>query len=299
MLSAVLFLDKPLGWSSRRAVNEVVRLFTPAGEKKIKAGHTGTLDPLATGMLPILLGDATRFSGQGLEAEKIYRFTLNLSYQTDSLDCEGETTSKFEVKVTESELQAVAGAFLGDIMQVPPTYSAIRIDGKRAHRRARDGESIELPPRPVTIHELELLSFDSPNATFRVRCSKGTYVRSLARDIGERLGVGGCVTELRRLSTGGWPEAMMVNIEEVAEKRESVLLPLSMWLREFPDVMLSPEDGRRFLQGQRIQVSDTHVGHVKVFANRELLGTAELKPGMKSMVLHPSRILPSAQEKLL
>jgi len=299
MLSGVLFLDKPLGWSSRRAVNEVIRLFTPEGSKKIKAGHTGTLDPLATGMLPILLGEATRFAEQGLNAEKEYRFTLDLSYQTDSLDCEGEVIASFDGVVDEELLRGVAGTFVGNLQQVPPAHSAIRIDGERAHRLVRKGEAVELPPRPVTIHSLELLSFSFPLATLQVRCSKGTYVRSLARDIGTALGLGGCVTELRRLSTGGWPEAMMISFDDVVARGEECLLPLSSWLRDLPDIVLSPEEGRRFLQGQRIQVSDTISGTVKVFADHELLGTAEMKPGMNRMVLHPLRILPSAQERLL
>jgi len=299
MVSGVVFLDKPAGWSSRRAVNEIVRLFTPEGAKKIKAGHTGTLDPLATGMLPILLGEATRFAEQGLQAEKEYRFTLDLSYQTDSLDCEGDVTARFDGDVDEALFGQTIKTFIGDLQQIPPAHSAIRIDGERAHRRVRKGENVELPPRPVRVHSLELLSFSFPLVTLRVRCSKGTYVRSLARDIGSELGLGGCVIELRRLSTGGWPEGMMVTFEDLIHRRQECLLPLAAWLRDLPDVRLSPEEGRRFLQGQRIQVSDTISGAVKVFAGQELLGTAEMKPGMKRMVLHPVRILPSAQERML
>jgi len=299
MLSGILFLDKPHGWTSRRAVNEIIRLFTPEGSKKIKAGHTGTLDPLATGMLPILLGEATRFAEMGLSAEKTYQFTLDLSYQTDSLDCEGDVISRFDGTVDEDRFAGVMQGFIGDQLQVPPAYSAIRVDGKRAHDLARKGKDVELEARPVTIQSLELVSFDFPSVTLRVACSKGTYVRSLARDIGAKLGMGGCVTALRRLSTGGWPEAMMVTIEEAEKRREECLLPLASWLRDLPAITLTPEEGRRFLQGQRIQVSDTVSGDVKVFADQELLGTAEMKPGMKRMVLHPVRILPSAQEKLL
>jgi len=299
MLSGVLFLDKPYGWSSRRAVNEVIRLFTPEGKKRIKAGHTGTLDPLATGMLPILLGEATRFSEQGLDADKRYRFTLDLSYQTDSLDCEGDVVGRYEGAISKTDLCELMKSFVGPQEQVPPHYSALRVDGKRAHKLAREGKAVALPPRSVTIHTLELIEFDFPRVTLQVRCSKGTYVRALARDIGERLGMGGCVTALRRLSTGGWPEAVMVSMDEVEERGEAALLPLSLWLRDFPDVELDVDQGRRFLQGQRIQVDDTLTGHVKVFTEQELLGTAELKPGMRCMVLHPSKILPSAQEKLL
>lgn len=302
MASGVIFLDKPLGWSSRRAVNEIIRLFTPQGSKKIKAGHTGTLDPLATGMLPILLGEATRFAAEGLNAEKSYRFTMDLSYQTDSLDCEGEVVERFHGTVDSSQLTEVIESFIGEQQQVPPLYSAIRVDGKRSHELARKGREVELAARPVTVHALELLEFEFPLVTLQVSCSKGTYVRSLARDIGKKLGMGGCVTALRRVSTGGWPETVMVDIETIMEKREAVVMPLSSWLRDLPDVCLDVSEGRRFLQGQRIQtgdLSDKVQGHVKVFADHCLLGTAELKPGLKRMVLHPHRILPSAQEKLL
>jgi tRNA pseudouridine55 synthase len=299
MLSGVLFLDKPLGWTSRRAVNEVIRLFTPSGSKKTKAGHAGTLDPLATGMLPILIGDATRFAELGLNAEKRYQFSLDLSYQTTTLDCEGEVVDRFDGVIEEVQLRDLLAQFMGPQEQVPPLYSAIRVDGKRAHAMARKGEDVKLAARSITIHELELINFDFPVATLQVSCSKGTYVRSLARDIGLKLGLGGCVTALRRLSTGGWPEAMMVSMDELIEKKEAALMPLSSWLRDLPDVKLAEEQGRRFLQGQRIQVDDTLTGHVKVFTGQALLGTAELKPGLRCMVLHPSKILPSAQEQLL
>jgi len=299
MISGVLFLDKPLGWSSRRAVNEVIRLFTPAGAKKVKAGHTGTLDPLATGMLPILLGEATRFAEMGLNAKKSYEVTFDLSYQTDSLDCEGEVTARFEDSVGEDQLKDTMKGFMGEQDQVPPLYSAIRVDGKRAHEIARSGKHVEMKSRRVTIYEIGLIQFSFPLVTLQVSCSKGTYIRSLARDIGESLGMGGCVTALRRLSTGGWPESMMVTEDELSERRNACIMPLSQWLRELPEVHLSDEESRRFLQGQRIQVSDEMAGRVKVSSSECLLGTAELKPGLNRMVLHPSRILPSAQEKLL
>jgi len=299
MISGILFLDKPLGWTSRRAVNEVIRLFTPAGSKKIKAGHTGTLDPLATGMLPILLGEATRFAEMGLNAEKSYEVTFDLSYQTDSLDCEGEVKSRFETGVNEEQLKAAVEYFVSEQDQIPPLFSAIRVDGKRAHEIARAGNSVEMKARRVTIHNIDLLQFTFPLVTLRVSCSKGTYIRSLARDVGARLGMGGCVTALRRLSTGGWPETLMVSMDDLAERRDGCIMPLSQWLRDLPELSLSVEEGRRFLQGQRIQVNDKMEGKVQVSSGQCLLGTAELKPGLNRMVLHPSRILPSAQEKLL
>ncbi|MDX8395883.1 MAG: tRNA pseudouridine(55) synthase TruB [Mariprofundaceae bacterium] len=299
MDSGVVFLDKPYGWTSRRAVNEIIRIFTEPGKKRIKAGHTGTLDPLATGMLPILIGEGTRFASLGLNAEKIYQVTFDLSYQTNTLDAEGEVTARFDRDVEESEVQQVIESFLGKQEQVPPTFSAIRIDGKRAHELARKGEKVEMQAREVTVLAIKLLAFSFPNITLEVQCSKGTYIRSLARDIGAKLGMGGCVTMLRRLSTGGWPEAMMVTAEDVTARAQTCILPLTMWLRDTPILQLDDEHGRRFLQGQRLQLSETMKGLVTVFNQDTLLGTGMMKEGMYRMVLHPEKILPSAQRSLL
>lgn len=296
IVSGVVFLDKPLGWTSRRAVNEVIRIFSVAGKKRIKAGHAGTLDPLATGMLPILLGDATRFSELGLNADKHYTVTFDLSYQTDTLDCEGEIINRFDHNINLAQLMDALALFHGEQQQVPPIYSAIRVDGKRAHAMARKGEAVELKARDICIHKLDLLSFDFPHVSLDVTCSKGTYIRSLARDIGEKLGMGGCVTALRRISTGGWPESMLVSEEHLREAKEKAVLSLRQWLRDFPGCELSKDDAWRFLNGQRIQLEEKRQGSVAVLSDELLLGTAELKPGMRRMVLHPLRILPSAQQ---
>jgi len=226
-IAGVIFLDKPCGWTSRRAVNEVIRVFSQPGKKRIKAGHAGTLDPLATGMLPILLGDATRFAEMGLNAEKSYRVSFDLSYQTDTLDMEGELCARFGAEISRAQLEAALAGFSGEIEQVPPVFSAIRIDGKRAHDLARKGKHVAMQARRITIHAVSLISFEYPLVTLEVSCSKGTYIRSLARDIGESLGMGGCVTCLRRLSTGGWPEEMMVNPEQLAARKEASLISLA------------------------------------------------------------------------
>jgi len=299
----IIFLDKPHGWTSRRAVNEVIRLFSVPGHKRIKAGHAGTLDPLATGMLPILIGDATRFADMGLNAEKTYCVSFDLSYQTDTLDMEGDVTGRFDGSISQQQMESLLPAFRGVIEQTPPVYSAIRIDGKRAHDLARKGKEVEMQARPVVVHSLSLIGFNFPQVTLEVHCSKGTYIRSLARDIGARLGMGGCVTELRRLSTGGWPEAMMVSPEQLTADKAACLLPLAQWLRDFEQQKLSPEDGKRFLHGQRIQLKDSALvadeTEVAVFSGDQLLGTGVLKPGMRHMVLHPAKIMPSAQKRLL
>ena len=299
----IVFLDKPLGWTSRRAVNEISRLFSIAGKKRLKAGHAGTLDPLATGMLPILLGDATRFAELGLQAKKAYQVTFDLSYQTDTLDCEGEVTGSFEGSVNVAELGSSLSQFRGSITQTPPVYSAIRIDGKRAHEMARKGQHVEMQPRDVCIHGLELLSFEFPKVCVAVSCSKGTYMRSLARDIGVALGLGGCVTALRRLSTGGWPEAMMVSMDDLAEQKDACVASLGQWLRDVERLDLSANEAKRFLHGQRIQLKQREIvvddQDVAVFADDVVIGTGTLKAGLRLMVLHPARILPSAQKRYL
>jgi len=279
----------------------MVRIFSVPGKKRIKAGHGGTLDPLATGMLPILLGEATRYAELGLNAEKAYRVTFDLSYQTDTLDREGEVTARFDGEITTEILQDLLPAFIGELDQVPPIYSAIRIDGKRAHDMARKGEVVEMKSRKITIKSLILVSFEFPLVTLEVSCTKGTYIRSLARDIGESLGLGGCVTELRRLSTGGWPQQMMVTLEQLHEQKESSLLPLSLWLRNLSRLEITIDEAKRFLHGQRLQLKSTsddeNERDVAVFEGQTLLGTGAVKAGLQHMVLHPVRILPSAQEK--
>jgi len=298
VFSGVIFLDKPLGWTSRRAVNEVVRLYSQLAGHKIKAGHAGTLDPLATGMLPVLIGEATRFAELGLNAEKAYEVDIDLSRQTDTLDLEGEETGRFDVSaITMERLQTTLDRFRGPQQQVPPAYSAIRIDGQRAHALARRGEQVELTARGIDILELTLVAYRAPLLTLSVRCSKGTYIRSLARDIGAALDAGGCVTRLRRTSTGGWPAELMVTPESMTAEPLACVVPLATWLRDLTRIELPVDDAKRFVQGQRIQQDDIKAGVAAVMAGGALLGTAEVKPGMRRMVLHPLRILPSAQQR--
>ncbi len=316
----IVFLDKASGWTSRKAVNEVSRLFSDAGKKRIKAGHAGTLDPLATGMLPILIGEATRFSSVGIDADKTYRVTFDLSFQTDTLDMEGEVIARYDALPGQAEIDAVLPQFSGDIEQRPPAYSAIHVNGRRAHEIMRDGGEVELPARPVSIHKLTLISFVAPLLTLEVHCSKGTYIRSLANDIGASLHVGGCVTELRRLSTAGWPEAVMVDFDQLQSAPQMCLLPLPQWLRHLPALVLPQADARRFAQGQRIQleqqVEPGEDGTVVVFCaargeipqadlkktitldDSMILGTGRVKQGISRMVLHPERVLPSAQQRI-
>ncbi len=302
----VVFLDKPEGWTSRKAVNEVSRLLAGDAKVRIKAGHTGTLDPLATGMLPVLIGEATRFAEHGLRAEKLYRATIDLSFQTDSLDREGEIVARFEDAAPPSReaIERALASLTGEQMQTPPAYSAIRINGQRAHALARAGKTPELAPRRVTIHELRLLDVAWPEITIETRCSKGTYIRALARDIGAALGLGGCVTALRRISTGGWPHQVMVTPEELAERCWDALLPLRTWLRDMDSLLLDAGEALRFSRGQRIALAGDVCGGGEILVlareNPELvLGVGEvIEGGAGNPVLHPRRVLPSAQQWL-
>ncbi len=300
----VIFLDKPKGWSSRQAVNRVIHLFAKPEQKnrrrRLKAGHTGTLDPLATGMLPILLGDATRFSDMGLSAQKSYEVTFDLSFQTETLDLEGEVTSRFEhVGVTQAELESILQGFQGKQLQVPPVYSAIRVGGKRAHVKVRCGEHVQLSPREVEVYRIQLLAFEGSKVTMEVDCSKGTYIRALVRDIGLALGYGGCVTDLRRTSTGGWSTQMMVTPADLEEKKEACILPLRLWLKDLPSVELTAVEAKRFVQGQRLPwVNEMENQALCCIVYDDLvLGTAIYQQKGRG-VLQPKHVLPSVQEML-
>jgi len=299
----VIFFDKPQGWTSRKAVNHVIRLFSKPEQKnrkqRPKAGHAGTLDPLATGMLPILLGDATRFAGLGLNAEKRYQVRFDLSFQTDTLDLEGKVIERFsQLDISENKLKKIIHQFVGKQLQVPPIYSAIRVDGKRAHAMARQGESVSLQAREIEIKAIQLLEYKNHSVTLAVDCSKGTYIRSLARDMGKALNAGGCVTMLRRESSGGWPAEMMVSLEALEEKKEACILPLQIWLRDLPQITLEEEDAKRFVQGQRLKTESELDNQTLCCVSWQdmVLGTARFQQAIH--VLQPERILPTAQEKM-
>ncbi len=293
-VSGVIFLDKPQGWTSRHAVNEIACLFG-----RIRAGHAGTLDPLATGMLPVLLGEATRFAGFGLDADKSYEVCIDLSRQTDTLDTEGKETGHFQVEIDHTQLQQAISEMQGEQEQLPPAYSAIRVNGRRAHDLARRGRPFELAPRHININEIRLLDWQPPLLQLFVRCSKGTYIRSLARDLGIRLGLGGCVTALRRPSCGGWQPGTMVDIKTVRQNRRDTVVPLAKWLSHLPRLELPAELAMRFVQGQRLPLEhSSNDDKAAIFCEERLLGTGQIKPGLSGLVLHPDSVLPSAQEIL-
>jgi len=207
------------------------------------------------------------------------------------------------VDVPLEKVERVLTAFIGVQQQIPPIYSAIKLDGKRAHALARSGVQVEMVAREVEVKDIQMLSFEYPILTLRVSCTKGTYIRSLARDIGHALGVGGCVTMLRRVSSGGWPEQMMVSLEELEEKKEACIIPLQTWLRDLDKVELKRDEASRFVQGQRLsrkarseKWAEKNVELCQVFFEDVMLGTASVEARDSSSILQPQRVLPSAQE---
>ena len=292
-IDGVLLLDKPLGLSSNDALVRAKRLFNAK-----KAGHTGTLDPLATGLLPLCFGEATKFSQDLLEADKTYESTLKFGERTATGDAEGEVVASSPVECDERAVADVLAQFRGDILQVPPMYSALKRDGKPLYEYARAGETLEREARPVTIHSLELIACALPFVTIRVMCSKGTYIRTLGEDIGEALGCGAHLTMLRRTGVGPLTLDHAVTLEQLdavaPEARDALLAPVDALLGTFEAITLDEDQARRFLHGQRLRISERGSDEpvrVRIYApDARLLGTAQLHDG----VLAPERLIASA-----
>ncbi|AUW60393.1 tRNA pseudouridine(55) synthase TruB [Sphingobium sp. SCG-1] len=255
-----LILDKPRGLGSTQAVSAVKRALRQAGEPKTKVGHGGTLDPLAEGVLPIALGEATKLAGRMLDASKIYEFTIGFGVQTDTLDMEGVVVAESEVRPTFAEVEAVLPQFTGPIEQIPPAYSAILIDGKRAYDLARAGEAVEMKTRSVTIHSLVTLpTGEGPldSITLTAHVSKGTYIRSLARDIALALGTVGHVTMLRRTKAGPFTLATAISLDNLtdAARERSIaqhMLPLTAGLDDIPAFAVTADQAAALQQGRTL-----------------------------------------------
>jgi tRNA pseudouridine55 synthase len=257
MLHGWIILDKPLGLGSTQAVSAIKRILRIAGEPKTKVGHGGTLDPLASGVLPIALGEATKVAGRMLDATKEYEFTIRFGEETDTLDAEGEVIAKSDVRPTMEEVNAIQPRFTGLIEQVPPAYSALKIDGKAAYSRARAGQAVELKSRSVSISELHLIEASAEQATFAATVSKGTYIRSLARDIAHALGTVGHVSYLKRTRAGpfGLEKAVSLDfLEETAKARalDGAVLPLEAALDDIPALPVTPDQALLLRHGQRL-----------------------------------------------
>jgi tRNA pseudouridine55 synthase len=257
LLHGWIILDKPVGLGSTQAVSAVKRALRQAGEPKTKVGHGGTLDPLASGVLPIAVGEATKLAGRMLDATKQYAFRVTFGAETDTLDAEGQVVATSEVHPHASELEAILPRFTGSIEQVPPAYSALKIDGKPAYARARAGETVPVKPRAVTVHELHLLSASGAQADFIATVSKGTYIRSLARDIAHALNTVGHVTMLRRTRAGpfGLDRAVSLDfLEETAKARQltRLVMPLQAALDDIPALPVTPDQAQLLRHGQRL-----------------------------------------------
>ncbi|MEO5866703.1 MAG: tRNA pseudouridine(55) synthase TruB [Sphingomonas sp.] len=250
-----IILDKPLGLGSTQGVSAVKRALRQGGYGKPKVGHGGTLDPLATGVLPIAIGEATKLAGRLLDSDKVYDFTVTFGIETDTLDLEGKPVATSDARPTLGEVEAVLPRFTGAIEQVPPAYSALKVDGERAYDLARAGEEVVLAKRDVTIHALTILGIDAGSVTLTARVSKGTYIRSLARDIARALGTVGHVTMLRRTKAGPFDLARAISLDKLDElakgqRLEQYLLPLRAGLDDIPAFALTPDQAGALRQGR-------------------------------------------------
>ena len=257
MLNGWIILDKPVGLGSTTAVSAVKRILRDAGQPKTKVGHGGTLDPLASGVLPIALGEATKLAGRMLDATKAYDFTVLFGAQTDTLDGEGQVVETSAHRPTSAEVDAALPRFTGTIEQIPPAYSALKIDGKAAYQRSRHGEQLEMQPRTVTVHELRLVEGSADKATLSATVSKGTYIRSLARDLALALGTVGHVTMLRRTRAGPFTLEQAISLDFLtkaakARQFDGAVLPLIAALDDIPALPVTPGQAQLLRHGQTL-----------------------------------------------
>ena len=251
-MNGIVIIDKPAGWTSQDVTARLRRVF---GTRRI--GHGGTLDPMATGVLPVFVGRATRGVEFFEHAEKTYETELLLGVATDTEDTTGTVLTRREVSVTQEQLTEVLECFRGEIMQIPPMYSALKVNGQKLYDLARKGRQVERQPRPVTIHELTLLSREGDTLRLRVRCSKGTYIRTLCADIGEALGCGGCMQALRRTQAGEYTIAEAVPLQQLLEAAEPeiYLRDVDTMFRGYPAVKLTVNQEKRCRNGNAFSVS--------------------------------------------
>ena len=280
-VTGILLLDKPMGRSSNAALQEVKRLFNAR-----KAGHTGSLDPLATGLLPICFGHATKLSGYLLDADKAYQVRARLGERTDTADAEGAVIETAAVpSLNKQDIHTVLSGFMGEQEQLPPMYSALKHQGKRLYEIARAGEEVERKPRRIQIYDLQLVSHSNDELEMTVRCSKGTYIRTLVEDVAQALGTVAHVAELRRTQVGGFHAEHMLDLpslEQLAGHGETALdaklLPMSEALSHWPAVELDADSSFYFQRGQAVQVANTpSTGLLRAHGQGgELLGIAEI-----------------------
>lgn len=251
-MDGIVIVDKPQGWTSQDVTARLRRVF---GTRRI--GHGGTLDPMATGVLPVFVGRATRAVEFFEHAEKTYETMLRLGITTDTEDMTGTVLTEENVSFTEEQLQETLAAFRGEILQVPPMYSALKVNGQKLCDLARKGKTVERQPRPITIHELTLVERGENTLRLRVRCSKGTYIRTLCKDIGEKLGCGGCMKSLRRVAAGEYTVDEAVPLQTLldTEEPEKYLRDVDTMFRNYPAVTLTANQETRCRNGNAFSVS--------------------------------------------
>ncbi|MDB2415169.1 tRNA pseudouridine(55) synthase TruB [Rickettsiales bacterium] len=264
-----LILDKPAGISSAHAVGRIKRLLNVK-----KVGHAGTLDPLASGVLPLAIGEATKTAQYAMSSTKSYKFTVKWGQRTSTDDLEGEVIATSDKMPSLCQIKEEIPNYIGQIMQTPPIYSAIKVKGQRAYKLARQGEEISLNPRPVDIYKFELLNSDEESATFYIECGKGTYIRSIARDFAQSLGTQGHVTMLRRTKVGKFCEEntiLLENIEKTMYKPESpgFILPVEAVLDDIPVLTFTPEEAMRISNGMSVMVNQNFDSKKTVIARTE------------------------------
>ena len=288
-VDGVLLLDKPRGLTSNAALQTARRLFSAA-----KAGHTGTLDPMATGLLPLCFGEATKFSADLLDADKTYEAEVHFGVTTDTGDAEGEVLERRTPEFSPQDLEAALARFRGRITQIPPMYSALKRDGQPLYKLARQGVTVEREAREVDIGELVLLDRSAENCRLRATCSKGTYIRTLAEDIGRALGCGAHLAALRRVAVGGVSIEQAVTLDALGalpeEGRARWLLPPDALLQGLPEIGLDERQSLRFVHGNPVAVECGVQGKCRVYAEGRLLGVGHVD---SSGVVHPRRLVAS------
>ena len=290
-LNGFLVIDKPYDMGSTQVVSKLKWALSPQ-----KIGHAGTLDPLATGVLPIALGQATKLIPFVMDGTKVYEFQVTWGKQTDTDDAAGQIVQTTDIRPTMADILKILPHFIGKIEQLPPAYSALKINGRRAYDLARSGQEVALKPRPVQVDNLTLLQATTDTADFRVTCGKGTYVRSLGRDMGQKLGCLGYITRLRRLACGPFRIEDAIPLETFADKNPSIsLLPMENALGHLPMLDLPSELATRLRQGQRLPLRDirpflqTNLADdviLRLYADKQFIGLARFSQG----TLHPYRV---------
>ena len=280
-MNGIVIVDKPQDWTSQDVTARLRRVFQTR-----RIGHGGTLDPMATGVLPVFVGRGTRGVEFFEHAEKAYETVLQLGLTTDTEDISGEVIEKRDVHISETQMREILSQFRGKIMQIPPMYSALKVNGQKLCDLARKGRTVERQPREIEIFELTLLEFGGDTARLRVKCSKGTYIRTLCKDIGEALGCGGCMAELRRVQAGEYTidEAVPLQTLLDAENPEEYLRPVDTMFRNYPEVTLSANQEKRCRNGNSFSM-DLEPGTYRAYSKAgEFLMLAKVEDGVMSTI---------------